>query len=167
MVTFLISKVVRFTLYAHLSLHFGGCPKGKLFVTTDLVRGLALFCCRAWHTSRVCRVCAISKRGLKRIAFYFSPSSLGSLRNNIVNPPTTNTPSSDKELLPNQTKTKQVIKTTEPMIVVLRLRNNRSIIVCLFCVIRAGTECQDTFCKSASPTKRWRKLRRSPTKLGS
>jgi hypothetical protein len=42
---------------------------------------------------------------------------------------------------------KQVIKTTEPMIVVFRLRNNRSIIVCLFCVVRAGTECQDMFCK--------------------
>ncbi len=137
--------------------------KHSRFVTTDLVRGLALFCCRVWHTSRVCRVCAILKRGLKP-NYSLPPSSLGSLRNNIANPPTTNTPSSDKELLPNQTNTKQVIKTTEPMIVVFRLRNSRSIIVCLFCVVRAGIECQDTFCKSASPTKRWRKLRRSPTK---
>ncbi len=120
--------------------------KHSRFVTTDLVRGLALFCCRVWHTSRVCRVCAILKRGLKP-NYSLPPSSLGSLRNNIVNPPTTNTPSSDKELLPNQTKMKQVIKTTEPMIVVFRLRNNRSIIVCLFCVVRAGTECQDMFCK--------------------
>ena len=134
---------------------------------TGLVRGMALFCCRVWHTSRVSRVCVISKRGLKRIAFYFSPSSLGSLRNNIVKPPTTKIPSSDKELLPNQTNTKQVIKTTEPMIVVLRLRNNRSIIVCLFSVVRAGAGCQDTFCKSASPTTQWRRLTQPPTKLDS
>jgi hypothetical protein len=66
--------------------------------------------------------------------------------------------------LPNQTKPKQTSKTIKPKNVVFRLRNNRSIIVCLFCVVRAGTECQDMFCKSASPTKRWRKLRRSPTK---
>jgi hypothetical protein len=60
-----------------------------------------------------------------------------------------------------------VIKTTEPMIVVFRLRNNLSIIVCLFCVVRAGTECQDTFCTLTFPTKRWRKLKQPPTKLGS
>ena len=145
-VTFLISKVGHFTLYAHLSLHFGGDPLGKLFVTTDLARGLALFCCRVWHTSRVCRVCAILKRGLKP-NYSLPPSSLGSLRNNIVNPPVTKIPTSLNVAAPNQTNTKQVIKTTEPMIVVFRLRNNRSIIVCLFCVVRAGIECQDTFCK--------------------
>ena len=150
-VTFSISKVARFTLYAHLSLHFGGCPKGKLFVTTDLVRGLALFCCRVWHTSRVCRVYAISKRGLKP-NYSLPPSSLGSLRNNIANPPVTKIPTSLKVALPNQTKPKQTSKTIKPKNVVFRLRNSRSIIVCLFCVVRAGTECQDTFCKSAWPT---------------
>ena len=133
---------------------------------TALARGLALFYCRVWHTSRVSRVCAISKRELKP-NYSLPPSSWGSFRNNIVKPPTTKIPSSDKELLPNQTNTKQVIKTTEPMIVVLRFRNNRSIIVCLFSVVRAGAGCQDTFCKSASPTKRWRRLTQPPTKLGS
>ena len=134
---------------------------------TGLVRGMALTCCRVWHTSRVSRVCVISKRGLKRIAFYFSPSSLGSLRNNILNPPTTNTPSSVNVAFPNQTKPKQTSKTINPKNVVLRLRNNRSIIVCLFSVVRAGAGCQDTFCKSASPIKRWRRLTQPPTKLGS
>ena len=137
--------------------------KHSRFVTTDLVRGLALFCCRVWHTSRVCRVYAISKRGSKP-NYSLPPSSLGSLRNSIENPPTTKTPSSVNVALPNQTKPKQTSKTIKPKNVVLRFRNNRSIIVCLFCVVRAGIECQDTFCKSASPTKRWRKLRRSPTK---
>ena len=134
---------------------------------TDLARGLALFYCRAWRTSRVCRVCAISKRGLKPIAFYFSPSSFPSLRNNIEKPPTTNKPSSLKVAFPYQTKPKQTSKTIKPKNVVFRLRNNRSIIVCLFCVVRAGTECQDTFCTLTFPTRQWRKSRQSPTKLGS
>ena len=120
--------------------------KHRRFVTTDLGRGLALFCCRAWHTSRVCRVYAISKRGLKP-NYSLPPSSLGSLRNSIENPPTTKTPSSVNVALPNQTKPKQTSKTIKPKNVVFRLRNNRSIIVCLFCVVRAGTECQDTFYK--------------------
>ena len=132
-----------------------------------LGRGLVLFCCRVWHTSSVFRVYAILKPGLKRIVFYFSPSSLGSLRNNIANPPVTKIPTSLKVALPNQTKPKQTSKTIKPKNVVFRLRNNRSIIVCLFCVVRAGVECQDTFYKSASPTKRWRRLRQSPIKLGS
>ena len=131
--------------------------------THALDRGLALSCSRVLRPSRVCRVCVISKRDSKRN--YFSPPSvLGSLRKSIVNPPTTKIPSSDKELLPNQTNTKQVIKTTEPMIVVFQLRNNRSIIVCPFCVGRAGAKCRGTFYKSASPTKRWRRLRQPPTK---
>ena len=134
---------------------------------TDLDRGMALPYSRVWQPSRVCRVCAISKRELKRIAFYFSPSSWGSFRNNIENPPTTNTPSSVNVAFPNQTKMKQTSKTINPKNVVLRFRNNRSIIVCLFSVVRAGAECQDTFCISASPTKRWRRLTQPPTKLGS
>ena len=134
---------------------------------TGLVRGMALPCSRVWQPSRVCGVCVISKRELKRIAFYFSPSSWGSFRNNIENPPTTNTPSSVNVAFPNQTKPKQTSKTINPKNVVLRLRNNRSIIVCLFSVVRAGAECQDTFCKSAFPIKRWRRLTQPPTKLGS
>jgi len=135
--------------------------------THDLDRGMPLFYCHAWHILRVCGVYAISKRGLKRIAFYFSPSSFGSLRNNIENPPRTKIPSSLNVAFPNQTKPKQTSKTIKPKNVVFRLRNNRSIIVCLFCVVRAGAECQDTFCKSASPTRQWLKLRQSPTKWGS
>ena len=134
---------------------------------TDLDRGMALFYSRVWQPWRVCGVCAISKRELKRIAFYFSPSSLGSLRNNIVKPPTTKIPTSLKVAFPNQTKMKQTSKTINPKNVVLRFRNNRSIIVCLFSVVRAGAECQDTFCKSAFPIKRWRRLMQPPTKLGS
>ena len=133
---------------------------------TALARGMALTCSRVWQPSRVCGVCAISKRELKP-NYSLPPSSLGSLRNNIENPPTTNTPSSVNVAFPNQTKPKQTSKTINPKNVVLRFRNNRSIIVCLFSVVRAGAGCQDTFCKSASPIKRWRRLTQPPTKLGS